>query len=166
MPQKIKKPYTAEEREHLKDVAKTERDVAIMELLYSTAGRIGEVVALNRDDVDFINREIIIYGQKGKKERKVYLAEGCVYHLKKYLESRDDNNPALFVRGRKPYNRLGRQAIQDMLRKLGAEAGVHAHPHKFRRTLLTDAGARGVADTRNQAYAGHAKGHNNAVRKC
>ena len=157
VPQKIKKPYTAEEREHLKDVAKTERDVAIMELLYSTAGRIGEVVALNRDDVDFVNREIIIYGQKGKKERKVYLTEGCVYHLKKYLESRDDNNPALFVRGRKPYNRLGRQAIQDMLRKLGAEAGVHAHPHKFRRTLLTDAGARGVPLQEIQAYAGHAK---------
>ena len=157
VPQKIKKPYTAEEREHLKDVAKTERDVAIMELLYSTAGRIGEVVALNRDDVDFVNREIIIYGQKGKKERKVYLTEGCVYHLKKYLESRDDNNPALFVRGRKPYNRLGRQAIQDMLRKLGAEAGVHAHPHKFRRTLLTDAGARGEPLQEIQAYAGHAK---------
>ena len=128
-----------------------------MELLYSTAGRIGEVVALHRDDVDFENREIIIYGQKGKKERKVYLTEGCVYHLKKYLESRDDNNPALFVRGRKPYNRLGRQAIQDMLRKLGAEAGVHAHPHKFRRTLLTDAGARGVPLQEIQAYAGHAK---------
>ncbi|MFR5148188.1 MAG: tyrosine-type recombinase/integrase [Ruminococcus sp.] len=98
-----------------------------------------------------------MYGQKGKKERKVYLTEGCVYHLKKYLESRDDNNPALFVRGRKPYNRLGRQAIQDMLRKLGAEAGVHAHPHKFRRTLLTDAGARGVPLQEIQAYAGHAK---------
>ena len=85
------------------------------------------------------------------------MTEGCVYHLKKYLESRDDNNQALFVRGRKPYNRLGRQAIQDMLRKLGAEAGVHAHPHKFRRTLLTDAGARGVPLQEIQAYAGHAK---------
>lgn len=69
VPQKLKKPYTAEEREQLKDLAKTERDVAIMELLYSTAGRIGEVVAINREDVDFVNREIIIYGQKGKKER-------------------------------------------------------------------------------------------------
>lgn len=77
--------------------------------------------------------------------------------MKKYLESRTDNNPALFVRGRKPYNRLGRQAIQDMLRKLGMEAGVHAHPHKFRRTLLTDAGTRGVPLQEIQAYAGHAK---------
>ena len=78
------------------------------QLLYSTAGRIGEVVALNRDDVDFVNREIIIYGQKGKKERKVYLTEGCVYHLKKYLESRDDNNPALFVDVYKRQEQKGR----------------------------------------------------------
>lgn len=143
VPRKLMKPYTAEEREHLKDIAKTERDVAIMELLYSTAGRIGEVVAINREDIDFINREIVIYGQKGKKERKVYLTEGCMYHLKKYLASRKDDNPALFVGERKPYNRLGIKAIQDMLKKLGRSAGVHAHPHKFRRTLLTDAGARG-----------------------
>ena len=108
VPQKLKKPYTAEEREHLKDIAKTERDVAIMELLYSTAGRIGEVVSINREDVDFPNREIVIYGQKGKKERKVYLTEGCIYHLKKYLASRTDDNPALFVVDRKPYSRLQR----------------------------------------------------------
>lgn len=149
VPRKLMKPYTAEEREHLKDIAKTERDVAIMELLYSTAGRIGEVVAINREDIDFINREIVIYGQKGKKERKVYLTEGCMYHLKKYLASRKDDNPALFVGERKPYNRLGIKAIQDMLKKLGRSAGVHAHPHKFRRTLLTDAGARGGAPARN-----------------
>lgn len=157
VPQKLKKPYTAEEREHLKDIAKTERDVAIMELLYSTAGRIGEVVSINREDVDFPNREIVIYGQKGKKERKVYLTEGCIYHLKKYLESRKDDNPALFVTDRRPYSRLQREAIQTMLRKLGAEAGIHAHPHKFRRTLLTDAGTRGIPLQEIQAYAGHAK---------
>ena len=128
-----------------------------MELLYSTAGRIGEVVSINREDVDFPNREIVIYGQKGKKERKVYLTEGCIYHLKKYLASRTDDNPALLVVDRKPYSRLQREAIQTMLRKLGTEAGIHAHPHKFRRTLLTDAGTRGVPLQEIQAYAGHAK---------
>lgn len=157
VPQKIMKPYTAEEREHLKDIAKSERDVALMELMYSTAGRIGEIVSINRNDVDFVNREIIIYGQKGKKERKVYLTEGCMYHLKKYLISRKDDNPALFVGERKTYNRLGVKAIQDMLKKLGKAAGIHAHPHKFRRTLLTDAGARGVPLQEIQAYAGHVK---------
>lgn len=157
VPQMLKKPYTAEEREHLKDIARTERDVAIMELLYSTAGRIGEVVAINRDDVDFSNREIVIYGQKGKKERKVYLTEGCMYHLKKYLASRTDNNPALFVSLKKPFTRIGRGAIRSMLRKLGDTIGVHAHPHKFRRTMLTDAGTRGIPLQEIQAYAGHVK---------
>lgn len=157
VPQKIKKPYTAAEREHLKDIAKTQRDLAIMELLYSTAGRIGEVVAINRKDVDFYNKEIVIWGQKGKKERTVYLTDGCIYHLKKYLDSRTDDNPALFVSLRKPYRRIGKNGIEAMLRKLGAEAGIHAHPHKFRRTLLTDAGARGVPLQELQAYAGHTK---------
>lgn len=109
-----------------------------------------------RDSVKRAHEEVIRLSEL-LEERKVYLTEGCVYHLKKYLESRTDDNPALFVRERKPYNRLGRQAIQDMLRKLGAEAGVHAHPHKFRRTFLTDAGARGVPLQEIQAYAGHAK---------
>ena len=157
VPQKIKKPYTAAEREHLKDIAKTQRDLAIMELLYSTAGRIGEVVAINREDVDFYNKEIVIWGQKGKKERTVYLTDGCIYHLKKYLDSRTDDNPALFVSLRKPYRRIGKSGIEAMLRKLGLEAGIHAHPHKFRRTLLTDAGARGVPLQELQAYAGHTK---------
>lgn len=157
VPQKIKKPYTAEEREHLKDIAKTERDLAIMELLYSTAGRIGEVVAINRKDVDFYNKEIVIWGQKGKKERTVYLTDGCIYHLRKYLDSRTDDNPALFVSLRKPYNRIGKNGIEAMLRKLGTEAGIHAHPHKFRRTLLTDGGARGIPLQELQAYAGHTK---------
>lgn len=157
VPQKLKKPYTAEEREHLKDIAKTQRDLAIMELLYSTAGRIGEVVALNRNDIDFYRKEIVIWGEKGKRERTVYLTDGCIYHLRKYLESRTDNNPALFVTLRKPYARIGKKGIEAMLRNLGRSAGIHAHPHKFRRTLLTDGGARGIPLQELQAYAGHKK---------
>lgn len=157
VPQKIKKPYTAEEREHLKDIAKTQRDLAIMELLYSTAGRIGEVVAINREDVDFYRKEIVIWGEKGKQERTVYLTDGCIYHLRKYLDSRTDDNPALFVSLRKPHARIGKNGIEAMLRKLGLAAGIHAHPHKFRRTMLTDGGARGIPLQELQKYAGHKK---------
>lgn len=157
VPQKIKKPFTSAEREHLRCTATRERDIAIMEFLYSTAGRIGEVVALNRSDIDWGNRELIIYGEKGKKERKVYLTEECAYHLRKYLAQRTDTNPALFVSCRKPYNRLGKEAIQSMLSQLGKKASVHAHPHKFRRTLLTDAGNRGIPLQEIQSYAGHKK---------
>lgn len=157
VPQKIRKPYTAEEREHLRCLARTERDLALMEVLYSTAGRIGEILSLNRSDVDFTGREVIVYGKKGKKERAVCLTEEAAYHLRKYLAGRTDSNPALFVSLRSPHERLTAKAVQAMLRKLGNAAGIHAHPHKFRRTLLTDASARGMSLQELQAYAGHAK---------
>lgn len=99
----------------------------------------------------------IIYGEKGKKERRVYLTDDCAYHLHKYLLSRDDTNPALFVSNKRPHTRLGKQAIQSMLRTLGQKTEIHAHPHKFRRTLLTDAGNRGIPLQEIQMYAGHQK---------
>ena len=93
--------------EHLRCNAECQRDIAIMAFLYSTAARIGEVVRLNRKDIDWGNKEVIIYGEKGKKERRVYLTDDCAYHLHKYLLSRDDTNPALFVSNKKPHTRLG-----------------------------------------------------------
>lgn len=132
VPQVIKKPFTQAEMEHLRCSAECQRDIAIMEFLYSTAARIGEVIRLDRKDIDWSNKEVIIYGEKGKKERKVYLTDECAYHLKKYLFARTDMNPALFVSNKQPHNRLGKQAIQSMLRTLGKKTGIHAHPHKFR----------------------------------
>ena len=155
VPQKIKKPYTPEELEKLKRTAETERDLAIIEVLYSTAGRVGEIASLNRSDVHISDRECIIYGQKGKKERRVYLTPESCYHLRIYLESRTDNNPALFVGLRSPHERLDKTAIQSMIRKLGIKCDIHAHPHKFRRTMLTDCSARGMSLQEIQAYAGH-----------
>ena len=152
---KIKQPYTPEEMEKLKRMTETERDLAIIEVLYSTAGRVGEIAALNRSDVHISDRECIIYGQKGKKERKVYLTAESCYHLRNYLESRTDDNPALFVGLRAPHERLEKTAIQSMVHKLGAKCDIHAHPHKFRRTMLTDCSARGMSLQEIQAYAGH-----------
>lgn len=157
VPRMIKKPFTQAEMEHLRCNAECQRDIAIMAFLYSTAARIGEVVRLNRKDIDWGNKEVIIYGEKGKKERRVYLTDDCAYHLHKYLLSRDDTNPALFVSNKRPHTRLGKQAIQSMLRTLGQKTEIHAHPHKFRRTLLTDAGNRGIPLQEIQMYAGHQK---------
>lgn len=86
--------------------------------------------------IDWGNKEVIIYGEKGKKERRVYLTDDCAYHLQKYLSTREDNNPALFVSNKQPHTRLGKQAIQSMLRTLGNKTEIHAHPHKFRRTFI------------------------------
>lgn len=157
VPRKYKKAFTAEERERLKIAAKTGRDVAIMEVLYSTAGRIGEVVSLNRDAVNLADRSILLYGQKGKADRRVYLTEQATFYLKKYLGTRTDSDPALFVGARAPHRRVSVAAVQAMLRKLGELTGIHTHPHKFRRTLLTDAGARGIPLQEIQYYAGHVK---------
>lgn len=159
VPKLIKKPYTAEERLRLTRTAKCMRDMAIMEVLYSTAGRLGEILALNREDVKFIGNkaEIIIYGQKGKAERKVFLTEQSVYYLKSYLESRTDNDPALFVSLRKPFHRIDERAVQLMIKNLGERCGVVAHPHKFRRTLLTDMSKRGANIQDIKEYAGHVK---------
>lgn len=159
VPKVIKKPYTAEERLKLTRAAKCIRDMAIMEVLYSTAGRLGEILALNREDIKFIGNkaEVIIYGQKGKTERKVYLTEQSVFYLRLYLESRVDDNPALFVSERKPYKRLDERAVQVMIKKLGRQCGIVAHPHKFRRTLLTDMSKRGANVQDIKTYAGHVK---------
>ena len=157
VPKRIKQPYTAEEREVLRCHATRERDLALMEVLYSTAARVGEIVALNRTDVDFVGKEIVIYGQKGKAERVVYLTDTAAYHLRNYLESRTDDSPALFVGCRAPHRRLTDSGIQAVLRQIGRKTGIHAHPHRFRRSLLTDAGARGIPLQELQRYAGHVK---------
>lgn len=157
VPKKIRHPFTAEERERLKLAAEKQRDIALMEAMYSTAGRIGEIVSLNRDNVDLDNRTVLLYGEKGKADRKVYLTEQAAYHLRVYLSTRSDTNPALFVSDRVPHKRISVAAVQAMLRKLGRKTGIHAHPHKFRRTLLTDAGSRGIPLQEIQRYAGHVK---------
>lgn len=157
VPTKLKKTFSAAEMEELRCNANSQRDIAIMEFLYCTATRIGEAVSVNRSDIDWQRKELIVYGEKGKKERTVYLTDRCIYHLRKYLDERKDTNEALFVSSKSPHKRLGVQAIQSMLAALGKKTNIHVHAHKFRRTLLTDAGKRGMPLQEIQVYAGHAK---------
>ena len=153
---KLKKPFKDEEREMLRCACKCERDWAILEFLYSTAARVSEVVSLNREDIDFTEKQCIVRG-KGGKERMLYLNATAVYHLKKYLDERTDDNPALFVSTKKPFERLSDKGIQAVLRRLGKVAGVaNVHPHRYRRTALTNAANRGMPLQDVQFMAGHA----------
>ena len=153
---KLKKPFKDEEREMLRCACKCERDWAILEFLYSTAARVSEVVSLNREDIDFTEKQCIVRG-KGGKERMLYLNATAVYHLKKYLDERTDDNPALFVSTKKPVERLSDKGIQAVLRRLGKVAGVaNVHPHRYRRTALTNAANRGMPLQDVQFMAGHA----------
>lgn len=153
---KIKKPFSDEEREMLRCACKCERDWALLEFLYSTAARVSEVASLNRADIDFQEKQCLVRG-KGGKERMLYLNATAVYHLKKYLDERKDDNPALFVSTKSPHERLGKNGIEAILRRLGKVAGVvNVHPHRYRRTALTNAANRGMPLQDVQHLAGHA----------
>ena len=110
---KIKKPYTDTERELMLRNCKTIRDKAIMEFFYSTAVRVSELVALNREDIRFTTKDLIVFG-KGAKERVTYLNERSHMYLKEYLESRTDGNPALFVSERMPHQRLTKNGLEEI----------------------------------------------------
>lgn len=154
--QEIKKPYSDEEREKIRCSCQRERDLALVDVLYSTAARVSEIAALNRSDIDFVENGCIVHG-KGGKERPVYLNASAAYHLQMYLQGRTDQNPALFVGCCKPYERLGKSGIEAILRRLGKDAGVdHVHPHRYRRTALTNAANRGMPLQDVQSLAGHA----------
>lgn len=128
----VKETYSDEAMERMRDECHCLRDLAIIDLLASSGMRVGELVRLNREDIDFDNRECIVFG-KGSKERPVYFDARTKIHLKNYLDSRTDDNPALFVSLLKPYNRLQISGVEIRLRSLGRELGIpKVHPHKFR----------------------------------
>ena len=155
--QMVKETYSDESMERLRDYCKSSRDLAIIDLLSSTGMRVGELVKLNRNDIDFVNRECIVFG-KGEKERAVYFDAKTKLHIQDYLLKRDDNNPALFVSMLKPYNRLQISGIEIRLRNLGKQLNIpKVHPHKFRRTLATKAIDKGMPIEQVQHLLGHQK---------
>lgn len=155
--QTVKETYTDENLEIMRDNCENLRDLAIIDLLASTGMRVGELVQLNRSDIDFENRECIVFG-KGKKERPVYFDARTKIHLKNYLNSREDTHPALFVTLFKNTKRLGIAGVEIRLRKLGQKLGISkVHPHKFRRTLATKAIDKGMPIEQVQKLLGHAK---------
>jgi site-specific recombinase XerD len=155
--QTVKETYSDEALEQLRDACTSLRDLAMLDMFASTGMRVGELVRLNIEDVDFENREVVVLG-KGDKERPVYFDARTKIHLRNYLASRTDSNPALFVSLHKPYKRLQVSGVEIRLRGLGAYLGLtKVHPHKFRRTLATRAIDKGMPIEQVQCLLGHAK---------
>ncbi|SER98699.1 site-specific tyrosine recombinase/integron integrase [Lachnobacterium bovis] len=151
----IKETYTDEELELMRDNCEELRDLAIVDMLVSTGMRIGEMVLLNRDDLNFNERECIVLG-KGSKERIVYFDARTKLHLQEYLKNRVDDDPALFVTLRAPYKRIQIGGIESRLRELGKSLKIsRVHPHKFRRTLATMAIDKGMPIEQLQRLLGH-----------
>ena len=153
----IKETYTDEALELLRDNCTELRDLAMIDMLASTGMRVGEMVLLNRNDIDFNERECIVFG-KGSKERVVYFDARTKIHLQNYLESRKDDNPALFVSLKSPHERLKIGGVEVRLREFGKKLGLQkVHPHKFRRTLATMAIDKGMPIEQLQQLLGHSK---------
>ena len=153
----IKETYSDESLELMRDNCNSLRDLALIDILASTGMRVGELVLLNVDDINFNERECVVFG-KGDKERIVYFDARTKIHLQNYINSRNDENKALFVSIKKPYNRLSIGAIETIIRNLGKQLDIpKAHPHKFRRTLATKAIDKGMPIEQLQKLLGHQK---------
>ena len=154
---RVKNIISDEEIEKLRDNCKNIRDTAMIDLLYSTGIRVGELVKLNIEDIDFSERECVVFG-KGDKERRVYFDAKSKIHLKNYIESRKDNNPALFVTLNAPYDRLKISGVEIRIRELGRMLNLEkVHPHKFRRTMATRAIDKGMPIEQVQKILGHSQ---------
>lgn len=155
--QPVKEIISDEMIERLRDNCTCLRDLAMIDLLYSTGIRVGELVGLNKSDIDFEERECIVYG-KGDKERRVYFDAKSKLHLQNYLRSRTDNNPALFVTLDAPYERLKISGVEIRVRELGRKLNIEKiHPHKFRRTMATRAIDKGMPIEQVQKILGHSQ---------
>ena len=153
----VKEVLTDENIEVLRDSCQEIRDIAMIDLLLSTGMRVGELVKINREDIDFQERQCVVFG-KGNKEREVYFNARTKIHLQKYLEQRTDTNPALFVSLHNPHTRLTISGVEVRLRQLGNHVNLNkVHPHKFRRTLATMAIDKGMPIEQVQKMLGHVK---------
>ena len=151
----VKEVLTDENLETLRDKCDEIRDLAMLELLISTGIRVGELVRLNISDIDFYERECVVFG-KGESERIVYFDARTKIHLMQYIQQRTDENPALFVSLNKPNTRLGISGIETRLRELGEKCNIKkVHPHKFRRTMATNAIDKGMPIEQVQKLLGH-----------
>lgn len=157
MKTKVKETISDEDIERLRDYCEVARDIAIIDLLYSTGIRVGELVNLDIKDINFEERECIVYG-KGEKERRVYFDAKAKLHLQNYISSRKDNNPALFVTLDAPHERLKISGVEIRLRELGRKLNLtRIHPHKFRRTMATRAIDKGMPIEQVQKLLGHSQ---------
>lgn len=155
--QPVKEIISDELIERLRDACLCKRDLAMVDLLYSTGIRVGELVRLNVDDISFEERECVVFG-KGDKERKVYFDAKAKLHLQDYLKERNDDNPALFVTLDAPHQRLKISGVEIRIRRLGRSINAEKiHPHKFRRTMATRAIDKGMPIEQVQKILGHSQ---------
>jgi site-specific recombinase XerD len=120
----------------------TLRDRALFEFLYCTGLRVSEASRINVSDIDLANLQLKVVG-KGNKERIVFISDEALLWLRKYLDCREDNSPALFIattRNTKDRNkRMTPRSIQRRIKKAADSAQVESivTPHILRHSFAT-----------------------------
>jgi integrase/recombinase XerD len=156
IPIRLRNSLTIEEVERLRDACNTVRQRALLEFIFSTGARVSEVVNAKRDDINWQTLSLRVIG-KGDKERVVYISEKSKMYVMRYLESRTDNTPALFISQKYPYHGIGARAIQDEINNIASYAGFEKsiYPHLLRHTMATLALKAGASLTTIQTILGH-----------
>lgn len=157
MDKKVVETLSDEEQEMIRCACTNERDIAIIDLLSSSGMRVSELCGLNIRDVDFENNEVKVFG-KGAKERICFFTGRCKVHLQWYLESREDDNPALFVTSKHPYDRLTKNGVEYILKTIAQNSKIdkiRLYPHKYRSTLATNMANKGASVDQIQHVLGH-----------
>lgn len=155
-PKMVRKSLTVKELEMLRDSCTKLRQRALLEFFFATGTRLSELHQLNLDDINWRSYSLMVFG-KGSKEREVYFTPKSELYLEKYVKSRNDNCPALFVTERKPFRRLGKRAIQREIKKIAENAGFDKsiYPHLLRHTFATLGLRAGASLTTIQRLMGH-----------
>lgn len=155
--QNIKNPFSEEDIILIQDACETSKERALIDFLYSTGVRVGELIKINITDIDFNNRELVVFG-KGGKERVVYFDTRTKIHLQHYLQERTDNNDALFLSNTKTQTRISKHGVEHLVKQIGERAGVSdCHPHRFRRTLASNLIDKGMPIEQVRVLLGHSK---------
>ena len=146
-----------EEAEIIRCSCDNERDLAIIDLLSGSGMRVSELTRLNIRDVNFETNEIKVYG-KGAKERICFLTGKAKVHLRWYLQSRTDDNEALFVTAKKPFTRLSKNGVEYVLKSIAKKTGIsrlRLYPHKYRSTFATNLLNKGADLSTISTMMGH-----------
>lgn len=151
---KLREPFTELEMEVIRNSCKSLKEKALIEFLFSTGCRVSELCGVRLDDVNYVTKEVKLFG-KGKKHRISYINAKAEIALKEYLASRNDPTEYLFVSDKHPHDKLTTAAIEKILRNLGKRTGMKIYPHRFRHTFATVALNRGMPLAEVQCVLGH-----------
>ena len=144
------------ELEYLRLACRTSRELAIVEVLYSTGARVSELAGMKRSDVDWNEKSVHLFG-KGRKHRTSWLNAKAEVALRVYLAERTDTCEALFISSRNPASGLTKSGIEKIVARIATRTNIvkEVSPHILRHTTATTALQSGMPISDIRILLGH-----------